>query len=71
MGYPMAGHLQKNGFDVCVFNRTAQKAQSWVAQYGGLMAATPKEAALGCDVVFSCVGNDDDLRQVTYGEDGI
>lgn len=71
MGYPMAGHLQKNGFDVCVFNRTAQKAQSWVAQYGGSMAATPKKAALGCDVVFSCVGNDDDLRQVTYGEDGI
>jgi 3-hydroxyisobutyrate dehydrogenase-like beta-hydroxyacid dehydrogenase len=71
MGYPMAGHLQKNGFDVCVFNRTAQKAQSWVEQYGGSMAATPKEAALGCDVVFSCVGNDDDLRQVSYGEDGI
>jgi 3-hydroxyisobutyrate dehydrogenase-like beta-hydroxyacid dehydrogenase len=71
MGYPMAGHLQNNGFDVCVFNRTAQKAQSWVEQYGGSMAATPKEASLGCDVVFSCVGNDDDLRQVTYGEDGI
>lgn len=71
MGYPMAGHLQKNGYEVCVFNRTAQKAQYWVEAYGGSMAQTPKEAAMGSDVVFSCVGNDDDLRQVAYGEKGI
>lgn len=71
MGYPMAGHLQNKGFDVCVYNRTAAKAQKWVEQYGGNMATTPKSAAEGCDVVFSCVGNDDDLRQVTYGEEGI
>lgn len=71
MGYPMAGHLRKNGHEVCVFNRTAQKAQSWVEQHNGTMGLTPKEAAAGCDIVFSCVGNDDDLRQVCYGDEGI
>jgi 2-hydroxy-3-oxopropionate reductase len=71
MGYPMAGHLQKNGYQVCVYNRTPAKSQSWVEEYQGTLADTPKAAALGCDVVFSCVGNDDDLRQVSYGDEGI
>ncbi len=71
MGYPMAGHLQAKGFDVCVYNRTQAKAKAWVAEHGGRMAATPKAAVEQCDIVFSCVGNDDDLRQVTYGDEGI
>ncbi len=71
MGYPMAGHLKtKGGHEVTVYNRTAAKAQQWVAQYGGKSAKTPKEAALGQDFVFACVGNDDDLRSVTLGPDG-
>jgi 3-hydroxyisobutyrate dehydrogenase len=70
MGYPMAGHLASNGYDVCVYNRTASKAQSWVEQHGGRMAATPSEAAQGADFVFCCVGNDDDLRSVTTGQGG-
>lgn len=71
MGFPMAGYLAKNGHDVRVYNRTAAKAQSWVAEHGGTACATPKEAATGCEFVMSCVGNDDDLRSVTLGEDGI
>jgi 3-hydroxyisobutyrate dehydrogenase-like beta-hydroxyacid dehydrogenase len=71
MGYPMAGHLKaKGGHDVTVYNRTAAKAQKWVEEHGGTAAATPKEAAEGCDFVFCCVGNDDDLREVTIGKDG-
>lgn len=70
MGYPMAGHLKQAGMDVCVYNRSAGKAQRWVEQYGGSLAATPAAAAAGCDVVLSCVGNDDDVRQVLLGEDG-
>ena len=71
MGYPMAGHLRvKGGHEVTVYNRTAAKAQAWAAQFGGRSVATPREAALGQDVVFACVGNDDDLRQVTIGPDG-
>ncbi|MDF1775765.1 MAG: NAD(P)-dependent oxidoreductase [Rhizobiaceae bacterium] len=71
MGYFMAGHLQKRGgHDVCVYNRTTAKAEKWVAEFGGRMAATPKEAATGSDFVFACVGNDDDLRSVTIGSDG-
>jgi 2-hydroxy-3-oxopropionate reductase len=70
MGYPMAGHLKQAGMDVCVYNRSADKAQRWVEQYGGSLAATPAAAASGCDVVLSCVGNDDDVRQVLLGEDG-
>lgn len=70
MGYPMAGHLARAGHDVTVFNRTAGKAEAWVAQHGGQAAPTPTAAAKGCDVVLSCVGNDDDLRQVTLGPDG-
>ena len=70
MGYPMAGHLAANGHDVCVYNRTSAKAEKWVAQHGGSMAATPAEAAAGADIVFACVGNDDDLRSVTTGPRG-
>lgn len=70
MGYPMAGHLKQAGMDVCVYNRSADKAQRWVEQYGGSLAATPAAAASGCDVVLSCVGNDDDVRQVLLGEAG-
>ncbi|WP_171102641.1 NAD(P)-dependent oxidoreductase [Ruegeria sp. HKCCD7255] len=70
MGYPMAGHLQAAGHDVTVYNRTASKAEAWVDQHGGAMAATPKEAATGADFVMACVGNDDDLRSVCTGESG-
>jgi 3-hydroxyisobutyrate dehydrogenase len=71
MGFPMAGHLQTAGHDVVVFNRTRAKAESWVARFGGSLASTPAEAARGADFVFTCVGNDDDLRQVTLGRDGV
>jgi 3-hydroxyisobutyrate dehydrogenase len=71
MGYPMAGHLKnKGGHDVTVYNRTAPKAQKWVGQYGGRSAATPKAAAEGQDFVMCCVGNDNDLREVTLGPNG-
>jgi 3-hydroxyisobutyrate dehydrogenase len=71
MGYPMAGHLKnKGGHEVTVYNRTAAKAEKWVAQHHGRLAATPKLAAEGQDFVMACVGNDDDLRQVTLGPDG-
>ncbi|RUO36586.1 NAD(P)-dependent oxidoreductase [Aliidiomarina sanyensis] len=71
MGYPMAGFLAKAGYDVCVYNRTHAKAERWVAEYGGSLGLTPREAAMGRDVVFLCVGNDDDVRSVTYGDDGV
>lgn len=71
MGYPMAGHIRtKGGHDVTVYNRTLGKAQAWVAEYGGNAAATPEEAARDADFVFSCVGNDNDLRSVTMGDRG-
>ena len=70
MGYPMAGHLAQAGHEVTVFNRTRSKAEAWARQYGGKIAATPRQAALDAEMVFSCVGNDDDLRQVTLGADG-
>jgi 3-hydroxyisobutyrate dehydrogenase len=71
MGYPMAGHLKdRGGHDVVVYNRTAARAQKWVAEHGGAAAPTPREAARGRTVVFACVGNDDDLRAVTLGPDG-
>ncbi|SOB98210.1 3-hydroxyisobutyrate dehydrogenase/2-hydroxy-3-oxopropionate reductase [Rhodobacter sp. JA431] len=70
MGYPMAGHLVAKGHAVTVYNRTAAKADAWVAQYGGAMAATPAAAATGADFVMACVGNDDDLRAVCLGETG-
>jgi 3-hydroxyisobutyrate dehydrogenase len=72
MGYPMAGHLRTKGaHDVTVFNRTASKAEKWVAQYGGRSAATPRLAAAGADFVMTCVGNDNDLREVMLSNDGI
>jgi 3-hydroxyisobutyrate dehydrogenase-like beta-hydroxyacid dehydrogenase len=70
MGYPMAGHLARAGHQVTVYNRTAAKAAAWVAEYGGSSAATPAQAAQGADIVFACVGNDEDLRSVTVGEQG-
>ncbi|MEN9062526.1 NAD(P)-dependent oxidoreductase [Ponticoccus litoralis] len=70
MGYPMAGYLAKAGHEVTVYNRTAAKAEKWVAEHGGASAATPREAASGADFVMACVGNDDDLRSVCTGADG-
>ena len=71
MGFPMAGHLSsKGGHDVVVYNRTAAKAEAWVKRFGGASAATPREAAQGRDMVFACVGNDDDLRSITLGTEG-
>lgn len=70
MGYPMAGHLQKAGHSVTVYNRNAEKSAKWVATHGGASAATPREAALGADIVMMCVGNDNDVRSVIYGADG-
>ena len=70
MGYPMAGHLQKAGHSVTVYNRNPEKSAKWVAMYGGLSAATPREAAQGADIVMMCVGNDNDVRSVIYGADG-
>jgi len=70
MGYPMAGHLAAKGHEVTVYNRTAAKAEAWVAEHGGAHAATPAAAAAGKDFVMACVGNDDDLRAVCTGPDG-
>ncbi len=70
MGYPMAGHLAAKGHSVTVFNRSPARAQAWVAQHGGARAATPAEAAAGAEIVFACVGDDDDLRSVTIGDGG-
>ncbi|ETX29165.1 NAD(P)-dependent oxidoreductase [Roseivivax isoporae] len=70
MGYPMAGHLQKAGHEVTVYNRTAQKAEAWTQAHGGARASTPREAAEGAAFVMACVGNDDDLRSVCLGPDG-
>ena len=71
MGYPMAGFLAKAGHATTVYNRTASKAEKWVAAYGGSSANTPRKAASGADMVFCCVGNDDDVRDVILGEDGV
>jgi len=71
MGYPMAGHLlKKGGHDVTVYNRTAAKAQQWAKEYGGKSAPTPREAVKDCEFVMMCVGNDDDIRSVVYGDAG-
>jgi 3-hydroxyisobutyrate dehydrogenase-like beta-hydroxyacid dehydrogenase len=71
MGYPMAGHLKMRGHhDVVVFNRTRKRAEAWVAEFGGTAARTPAAAARDADFIFTCVGNDDDLREVTLGRDG-
>ena len=71
MGYPMAGHMVANGHEVTVYNRTAAKAEKWAGEHGGKTALTPALAAADADVVCACVGNDDDLRGVVYGDDGI
>ncbi len=70
MGFPMAGHLAAAGHDVTVYNRTAARADAWVAKHGGRAAGTPAEAARGAELVFACVGNDDDLRSIVHGEAG-
>ena len=70
MGFPMAGHLKAKGHEVTVYNRSAEKSAAWVGKHGGKSAPTPKAAAMGQDIVFACVGNDDDLRQVVVGADG-
>jgi len=71
MGYPMAGYISKAGHNVTVFNRTDSKAEKWLKDYKGSKADTPAKAAAGADFVFTCVGNDNDLREVTFGENGI
>ncbi len=70
MGFPMAGHLAKAGHSVTVYNRSAAKSAAWSAEFGGQSAPTPREAAAGAEMVFCCVGNDDDLRSVVLGDDG-
>ncbi len=70
MGYPMAGHLVAKGHEVCVYNRTAAKADEWVQEHGGRSAPTPRQAGAGAEFVLMCVGNDDDIRSVAYGDDG-
>ena len=71
MGYPMAGYISKAGHNVTVYNRTAAKADKWVAEYKGSKADTPAKAAEGADFIFTCVGNDNDLKEVTFGDNGI
>jgi len=70
MGYPMAGHLKKAGHQVTIYNRTASKAEQWVQEYGGMKASTPADAAKEADFVMACVGDDDDLREITCGTNG-
>lgn len=70
MGYPMAGHLSRKGFEVTVYNRTAARAESWINEFSGQMAATPAEAASGAAIVFACVGQDEDVRAITVGAQG-
>jgi 3-hydroxyisobutyrate dehydrogenase-like beta-hydroxyacid dehydrogenase len=70
MGFPMAGHLARAGHSVTVYNRSRGKAEAWVDRFGGTLAGTPADAASGAELVFACVGNDDDLRSVTVGETG-
>src|SRR5215470_7324214 len=70
MGFPMAGHLKKAGHDVTVYNRTGAKSAKWIETHKGSSAATPREAAKGAEIVFACVGNDDDLRSIVNGPDG-
>ena len=71
MGYPMAGYISKAGHNVTVFNRTKSKAEKWIKEYKGKMAETPAEAAKDAEYVFTCVGNDNDLREVTFGDNGV
>jgi len=71
MGYPMAGYISKAGHNVTVFNRTTSKADKWIKEYKGTKADTPAKAAKNADYILTCVGNDNDLREVTFGEKGI
>ena len=71
MGYPMAGYISKGGHNVTVFNRTKSKAEKWIKEYKGKMAETPADAANDAEYIFTCVGNDNDLREVTFGEKGV
>jgi len=71
MGYPMAGHISKAGHNVTIFNRTTSKAEKWLKEYKGKLAKTPAEAVTDCDFIFTCVGNDNDLREVTLGKNGL
>ena len=71
MGFPMAGYISKAGHNVTVYNRTKSKAEKWIEQYKGNVAKTPEEAAIDADFVFTCVGNDDDLKEVAIGKKGI
>ena len=71
MGYPMAGYISKAGHNVTVFNRTKSKAEKWIKEYKGKMAETPAEAAKDAEYIFTCVGNDNDLREVTFGDNGV
>ncbi len=71
MGFPMAGYISKAGHDVTVYNRTKMKAEKWTDEYKGKIADTPMEAAKDSDFIFTCVGNDNDLREVTLGEKGL
>ncbi|MBO6472120.1 MAG: NAD(P)-dependent oxidoreductase [Pelagibacteraceae bacterium] len=71
MGYPMAGYISKAGHNVTIFNRTKSKAEKWLKTYSGKMSETPAESAKDCDFVFTCVGNDNDLKEVTFGKNGI
>ncbi len=70
MGYPMAGYISKGGHNVTVFNRTKSKAEKWIGEYNGKMAETPADAAIDAEYIFTCVGNDNDLREVTFGDKG-
>ena len=71
MGYPMAGYISKAGHNVTVYNRTKSKAEKWIKENKGQLAETPMDAAKDCDFIFTCVGNDDDLRDVSLGEKGL
>jgi 3-hydroxyisobutyrate dehydrogenase-like beta-hydroxyacid dehydrogenase len=71
MGYPMAGYLAKAGYEVTVYNRTTEKAEKWAQEFRGALSSTPGKAASDADIVFACVGNDDDVREVVLGDDGI
>ena len=71
MGYPMAGYISKAGHDVTVYNRTKSKAEKWIKEYKGKLADTPMDAAKDSDFIFTCVGNDNDLREVTLGDKGL
>lgn len=71
MGFPMAGHLSSNGFDVCIFNRSQEKASNWVTQFNGSLCSSPLDMASQCDIIILCVGKDEDVKDVICGENGI